>query len=118
MPHPCIHGPDNYGERVKTPQHDSADRIRIASVKGALSNLAGKIRRGELDQAAAVAELHAITRDPHLLAHGLGAPGKWGTGSVVLELALAAGIDVDEAQRIHDEMHPPGRRGMRLGRTD
>ncbi len=103
---------------MKTPHHDTADRIRIASVKGALSNLAGKVRRGEMDETAAVAELRDITTDPHLLAHGLGRPGKWATGSVVLQLALAAGVDVDEAQRIHDEMHPPGRHGLRLGRAD
>jgi hypothetical protein len=96
---------------VQTPRHDSRDRIRIAEVSGALSNLAGKVRRGELAQDQAVAELHDITRDPHLLAHGLGVPGKWGTESVVLQLALAAGVDLDEAQRIHDEMHPP--RGQR-----
>lgn len=103
---------------MQTPRHDSRDRIRIAEVSGALTNLASKIRDGRLTQDQAVAELHDITRDPHLLAHGLGNPGKWAAGSVVLQLALAAGVDVDEAQRIHDEMHPPGARGMRLGRAD
>lgn len=101
---------------AQTPKHNRADRLAIAEVSGALSNLAGKVIRGELDQAAAVAELHAITRDPHLLAHGLGDPAKWSANSVPVQLALAAGVDLVEAAAIYDEMHPPGARGMRLGR--
>lgn len=107
---------------MQTPQHDSRDRIRIASVAGALSNLAGKVRGGELTDEQAVAELHAITRDPHLLAHGLlgclGGPDRWTADAVPLRLAVAAGVDLDEARAIHAEMHPPGARGMRLGRRD
>lgn len=101
---------------MKTPQHDSRDRIRIAEVSGALSNLAAKVIRGELTDEQAVAELHAITTDRHLLAHGLGNPGMWAADSVPLRLALAAGVDLVEAAAIYDEMHPPGARGMRLGR--
>ncbi len=105
---------------MKIPQHDSRDRIRIAEVSGALTNLAGKVRSGQLTQDQAVAELHAITRDGHLLAHGLGgclgAPEAWAAESPPLQLAIAAGVDLTEAAAIYTEMHPPGRRGLQLGR--
>lgn len=98
---------------MKTPQHAKPDRLKIAQVTGALTNLRGKILRGELTQGQAVADLHTITTDRHLLSHGLAGmthiPG-------IVALAEAAGASATEAEAIHAEMHPADRRGMRLGR--
>jgi hypothetical protein len=105
---------------VKTPQHNTRDRLLIAEVSGALSYLSGRVTSGDLTEDQAVTALHAITTDRHLLAHGLGgclgAPGKWAADSPPVRLALAAGVDLVEAAAIYDETHPPGARGMRLGR--
>lgn len=107
---------------METPKHGTADRLLIAEVSGALTKLAGKVRDGQLTQDQAVAELHAITRDPHLLGHGLGGclgePGRWDPTTMVMRLAVAAGVDLTEAAATYTEMHPPGRRGMRLGRSE
>lgn len=106
---------------AKTPQHDSADRLRIAEASGALSYLSGRVASGELTEDQAVVELHAITTDRHLLAHGLcgclGDPGKWAADAGPVRLALAAGVDLVEAAAIWTEMHPPGARGAQLGRA-
>ncbi|GAA2360750.1 hypothetical protein Cme02nite_38040 [Catellatospora methionotrophica] len=103
---------------MKIPAHSQADRLAIASVNGAVQNLAGKLGREELTMAECVAELHAITADGHLLAHGLGDPDRYEPGGRVLQIAEAAGIDFDVAQQLHLEMHPPGRKGMTLGQGE
>lgn len=47
-------------------QHRRAERLLVAQVSGAVAKHAA---RRPLDVDAAVAELHAITTDPHLLGH-------------------------------------------------
>lgn len=103
---------------AKVPEHGQADRLAIASVAGALQNVAGKLGRDEMTLDEAVAELHAITADGHLLAHGLGDPDRLEPGDRLLRIAAAAGIELELAKRLHLEMHPPGARGMNLGRRD
>lgn len=100
---------------METPKHDSADRLKIASVTGALSYLAGRVKQHGMTIAEGAAELRAITADPHLLSHGLASRSR---DEVVVALAVAAGASAEEADAIHAEMHPPGRRGMRLGRGE
>ncbi len=98
---------------MRTPQHDSRDRIRIAEVTGALSYLTGPVKYHGLSIADGAAQLRAITTDPHLLSHGLA--GRSLGDEVLVALAVAAGATVAEAEAIHAEMHP-GTPGLRLGR--
>lgn len=113
-PHPYdIPAARTYGEPVKTPQHDSRDRIRIAEVTGALSYLTGRMKHHGMTVEQGADELRKITTDPHLLSHGLANRNR--DDETLVALAVAAGASVEEADRIHAEMHPPGARGLRLG---
>lgn len=106
-------GTSAYGGLVRTPQHDSRDRIRIAELIGALSYLTGQVKYHGLSIEDGAAQLRAITADPHLLSHGLAARDRG--DEVLVALAVAAGATVAEADAIYAEMHP-GTPGLRLGR--
>lgn len=70
-------------------RHNSAEGITIARVIGAVRRHTAD---GVTDRAAAIGELHALTTDPHLLAHGM--PGSAEAYYVAArELLTAAGAD-------------------------
>jgi hypothetical protein len=84
---------------VELSKHGQAERIAVARLGGTAERHAYK--GDALDLAAAVAELHAIATDPHLLAHAA-APHTdveevWPATATILQ---AAGAHLDEARAI------------------
>ena len=59
---------------MDTARHTTAERVAIAALSGITSRHAGRSRHEGYDQAAAIAELHSVSRDPHLLAHAARGP--------------------------------------------
>lgn len=84
---------------MDTADHDSADRIRIAQLTGIASRHAGLKTRGGYNQAAAVAELHTISTDPHLLAHATQTPRHW-QYRTIRSMLVAAGAKQEEVEQI------------------
>jgi hypothetical protein len=82
---------------METARHDSADRIRIAQLTGVASRHAGlKLREdGSYDQAAAIAELHTVSADPHLLAHAITGTRHW-QHRTIKAMLIAAGALPDD----------------------
>lgn len=92
---------------METARHDSADRIRIAQLTGIASRHAGLKTKGGYDQAAAIAELHTISSNPHLLAHATQATRHW-QYRTIRAMLVAAGArqeDVEEMAAEMDERH-------------
>lgn len=84
---------------METARHDSADRIRIAQLTGIASRHAGLKTKGGYDRDAAVAELHAVSTDPHLLAHATQSPRHWQYRTIKAML-IAAGAEAEEIEHI------------------
>jgi hypothetical protein len=103
---------------VDMPQHDRDERLAIAAVCGGASRLARQLARGEVDLAAAIAELHTHTDKPHLLAHGVRPRGDEYDAEPIEQLLLAAGataediaqVRADQDERLH--AHRPGVAGL------
>lgn len=92
---------------METARHDSADRIRIAQLTGIASRHASLKTGGSYDQAAAVAELHTVSEDPHLLAHAICGSREW-QFRTIRAMLIAAGADpgeVDLMAAALDERH-------------
>lgn len=60
--------------RMGKPGHHGADDLLIARVRGIVARRA---ERPPVDLAAAVAEIHAVTTDPHLLGHAWQWPARY-----------------------------------------
>lgn len=73
---------------MRLPDHARRDRIAVAQLCGTVQRHAGQDSTTD----EAVAELHTITTDPHLLAHATTSTDRRIHGRVV-ELLLAAGAD-------------------------
>lgn len=84
---------------METARHDSADRIRIAQLTGVASRHAGLKTKGGYDQAAAIAELHTISTDGHLLAHAITGTRHWQYRTIKAML-IAAGAAPDDIEAI------------------
>lgn len=88
---------------MDTPRHSDRDRIAIARLAGTAARHAIAIAgRVGYDEAAAIAELHSISTDGHLLAHGTPGSDDW-RYPAVRALLLAAGADeaaMDEAEAV------------------
>lgn len=90
---------------VETAKHASADRIRIAQLTGTAERHAALKIHGGYDRQAAIAELHSISTNPHLLAHAIGSTRHWmyRTLRALLLEAGAAESDMDEIAAAIDE---------------
>ena len=84
---------------METSRHDTQDRLRIASLTGTAARHAGRKLHVDYDQAAAIAELHSHSTDPHLLAHAICSPRHW-QYRTIRALLIAAGADVDDMDEI------------------
>ena len=85
---------------TRTTTHDSRERVVIASLAGAVQRLAYPLYRdGTYNEQAAVAELHSISRDPHLLAHAIGDQRHY-LHHAVKQVLLAAGANQEHLEAI------------------
>jgi hypothetical protein len=84
---------------METARHDSKDRLRIASLTGTASRHAALKTSSTYDQAAAIAELHSHSTDPHLLAHAICNPRHW-QYRTIRALLIAAGASVEDMDEI------------------
>ena len=82
---------------MDTARHSKAERHAIAAITGVTSRHAGLSQHDGYDQSAAVAELHTITRDPHLLAHAARGPRE-PLYEPTRELLIAAGATPQEVE--------------------
>jgi hypothetical protein len=89
---------------VETSKHRQPDRIRIAGLAGTIERHAYRVTRSEGTVDEAVAELHTISTDPHLLAHAAGDPAR-STYSVRLRILEAAGAAMAEVDQIWSARH-------------
>lgn len=93
--------------------HDGPDGITVARVSGTMWRHATKLANpanGHTTLEAGVAELRAITTDPHLLAHGATASDEWYHDSA-RELLIAAGADADMMDQLRAELDRRRQRG-------
>ncbi len=90
---------------METAKHASADRIRIAALTGTAERHAVLKIRGGYDREAAIAELHEVSTDPHLLAHAIGSTRHWmyRTLRALLVEAGATESDLDEISASADD---------------
>lgn len=104
---------------METARHDSADRIGIAQLTGVASRHAGlKLKDDAYDLALAVAELHTISTDPHLLAHAITGTRHWQYRTVKAML-IAAGANVDDIEAIAEQIDEMQQRtGFPVGEQD
>lgn len=84
-------------------QHDSKERIRIAQISGTAMRHAVKLANGRGNFDEAVAELHTISTDPHLLAHGQCGDGYW-PSTCIRALLEAAGAAPEYIEAFADEL--------------
>jgi hypothetical protein len=87
---------------METAGHDRRDQLVIAALTGIASRHAGLKTRGGYDQAAAVAELHEVSTDPHLLAHATQVPKHWQYRTIKAML-IAAGASEDDIVAIAEQ---------------
>lgn len=100
---------------MESTRHSDEDRILIAQLTGQLIRSAQAVHYEDATIAQAVKQLHAISTDRHLIAHALGDPA--GRGETVVAIAVAAGVDLDEARQT--ERRPRSAiPGGELGRPD
>lgn len=84
---------------METAKHKSEDRLLIAMLSGEARNLAkGKLDL-TFDRAVAVAALHAISDDPHLLAHAICHPGHF-QYRTIRAMLLAAGTTAEHLEEV------------------
>ncbi len=103
---------------METARHDSADRIRIAQLTGIASRHAGLKTKGGYDRAAAVAELHTVSTDPHLLAHAIPGLRHWQYHTIKAML-IDAGAEAEEVEQIAAAIDERQRRaGFPVGEVD
>lgn len=95
---------------VHTAKHDRHDRLTIAALSGTIQRLAYPLYREDpnYNEAAAVAELHGFTTDPHLLAHATGSTRGF-LHQATRSLLLAAGASQTDLDAIaaHIDQHSP-----------
>lgn len=83
----------------RTASHNRADRLTIAALCGTVQRWAGHILRGNLDYPAeAIAELHTISTDPHLIAHAALETRHWQHSTIEALLLLAGAGAKDMAE--------------------
>ncbi|GIH07437.1 hypothetical protein Rhe02_55040 [Rhizocola hellebori] len=90
---------------METARHDSRDRLKIAALTGTASRHAARKTSGQYDRDAAIAELHTVSTDPHLLAHAICSPRHW-QYRTLRAMLLEAGADeqdLDEVAAYIDE---------------
>ena len=83
---------------MDTARHSKTERLAIAALSGITSRHAARSHHDSCyDENAAIAELHTVSRDPHLLAHAARGPREplWEPTRLLLIAAGATPEEVD-----------------------
>lgn len=100
---------------MDTPQHTNHERILIAMLTGTASRHASKTLNNRYNQTEAITELHAISDNPHLLAHATRGTTDHLTAAT-RTLLLAAGATAADIDNINTCIDRRAERGMPLAR--